>query len=103
MPIHWETDIISKPHFFVDENIFSKTSSNEISEFLIVLRPSSLTSFVFITRFLYKKSKSKSKHKRKGLKYRKSKSGKNSKRDFEDKMNRRGTAYSVDKVPYMPM
>jgi len=49
---------------------------------------------------LYKKSKSK---KKKGIKYRKPRRSSNPKRDFEDKMNREGTAYKVDKVPYMPM
>jgi hypothetical protein len=50
-------------------------------------------------RLLYRKS-SKGK-KRKGIKYKKSK--RSADRSFEDKMNRRGTAYAVDKVPYMPM
>lgn len=46
---------------------------------------------------LYKK---KSKRKR-GVKYRRPKSSNQISRDFEDKMNRRGTAYSTDRIPYI--
>lgn len=50
----------------------------------------------------YKKSKSK-KSKKKGIKYRSIKTKKSEAQQFEDNMNRYGTAYRLDQIPYIPM